>query len=77
MSNLPDRHQQIITAHAEAALGMILAIVAIGLWFLRQKETRTILLSTLAWVATAAKWICRYSGRAAADKPSAASPSIS
>lgn len=31
------------TAHAEAALGMILAIVAIALWFFRQKETRTIL----------------------------------
>ena len=31
------------TAHAETALGIILAVVAIGLWFLRQKETRTIL----------------------------------
>ncbi len=31
------------TAHAQMALGIMVAIVAIGLWFLRQKETRTIL----------------------------------
>ena len=31
------------TAHAEATLGAILAVVAAGMWFLREKETRTIL----------------------------------
>jgi lipoprotein signal peptidase len=31
------------TAHAEAILGVILAVVAAGMWFLREKETRTIL----------------------------------
>ena len=31
------------TAHTQMALGIMVAIVAIGLWFLRQKETRTIL----------------------------------
>jgi len=31
------------TAHAEATLGVILAVVAVGMWFLREKETRIIL----------------------------------
>ena len=31
------------TAHAQMALGIMVAIAAVGLWFLRQKETRTIL----------------------------------
>jgi len=31
------------TAFSEAALGSILAVIGIALWFLRQKETRTIL----------------------------------
>jgi len=31
------------TAHAQMALGIMVAIVAVGLWFLREKETRTIL----------------------------------
>jgi predicted cobalt transporter CbtA len=33
----------LFTAHAEMALGIMVAVVAVGLWFLRQKETRTIL----------------------------------
>lgn len=31
------------TAHAQMALGIMVAIAAVGLWFLREKETRTIL----------------------------------
>jgi len=31
------------TAHAEATLGVILAVVAAGMWFLKGKETRAIL----------------------------------
>ena len=31
------------TAHAEVALGIMLAVIAIGLWFFREREARTIL----------------------------------
>ncbi len=31
------------TAHAEAALGIMVAVVAIGLWFFRERGARTIL----------------------------------